>query len=59
MVSPVLGVFAIAVSVAWRAISLKFVVGVIGGGVDADIVHAENMSDEMMMIEISMCDFFI
>jgi len=26
--------------------------------VDADIVHAENMSDEMM-IEISMCDFFI
>jgi hypothetical protein len=30
-----------------------------GGGVDADIVHAENKSDEMMTIKISMRDFFI
>ncbi|MEE9599048.1 MAG: hypothetical protein V3V66_01160, partial [Anaerolineales bacterium] len=58
-VSPAFGVLAIAVSVAWRAISLMFVVGVIGGGVDADMVHAENKSDEKMTINISMCDLFI
>ena len=33
-VSPALGVLAMAVSVAWRAISLRFVVGVTGGGVE-------------------------
>jgi hypothetical protein len=58
-VSPDMGVLAMAVSVAWRAISLRFVVGVMGGGVDADIVHAENMSDAMIARTISMCDFFI
>jgi hypothetical protein len=36
-----------------------FGLGVIGGGVDADIVHAENKSDEKVTINISMCDFFI
>ena len=58
-VSPAFGVFAIAVSVAWRAISLKFVVGVTGGGVDADIVQAENKSAEIMTIRTIRLVFFI
>jgi hypothetical protein len=48
-----------AVSVAWRAISLRFVVGVTGGGVDADIVHAENMSDAIIAISMIRLVFFI
>jgi len=58
-VSPAFGVLATAVSVAWRAISLKFVVGVTGGGVDADIVQAENKSAEIITIRTIRLVFFI
>jgi hypothetical protein len=58
-VSPAFGVLAIAVSVAWRAISLKFVVGVTGGGVEADMVQAENTSEAIMALRTIRLVFFI